>query len=84
MTPLDIARTRLADLAQGADPLLLSPADAHNLHHYLLQLEARCNSLAGPADQLIKALDRVELSGLTPDVVAAALALNTLTQELND
>jgi hypothetical protein len=83
MTPLDIAQTRLGDLAQGAVPDLFSQLDAAHVYNRLDYLEQRYDGLRRAARGLLDTIEHVQLIGTAPELVQLARAIDLTADELN-
>ena len=91
MTPYDIARSRLHDLAQGALPDLFDQASALHIARRLEWLEQHHDGLRRSVELLLTGLlgeidgHRLDIqwTGPTPDLMQLARAINLIAKELN-
>jgi hypothetical protein len=82
MEPLDIARHRLSDYAQGAHAALFSQLDAVRIYNRLDQLETRYRDLLEAVIPLPTVINRVQLSGSTTNLANLIHVLDAITKEL--
>jgi hypothetical protein len=82
MEPIEIAWNRLTDYAQGAHSDLFDQASAVRIANRLAYLEEHHASLRRAAETLHAALNVIQLTGPTPDVVQVARALDLTVKEL--
>lgn len=81
MGPLEIARSRLLDIAQGASPELFDQLSAVRVHNYLSDLEKRHQALTQLVDQLPGVLSRIQIQGPVPAVIMVARVLDDIADE---
>jgi hypothetical protein len=81
MTPLDIARSRLLDFAQGAHPELFGQADAVRVANYLTQLEEGYGQLLHQVRRLPAGLEGIDITGSASDVIRLSRVLDAIDME---
>jgi hypothetical protein len=84
MTPLDIARSRLLDFAQGAHVELFSPADAVRVANHLAKLERDYSGLLRQVRRLPNALEGIDITGTVTAATRLARVLDAIDQEVSN
>lgn len=82
MVPLEIARSRLIDLAHGALPDLFDQHSAVLIAQHLEDLEQHYRGLLTAVIPLLAAIDRVHLSGSTVNLANLIRAYDDTRREL--
>ncbi len=82
MGPLEIARSRLIDHAQGANDGLFDQASAVRIHNHLTDLEQRYQALRQAVARLPNALAHIDITTAAPHAIMFARVLDAIEQEV--